>query len=403
MLVTELWDSGSFYSKGFCTPFRLILTGADLNSFYNNDLVKNTARERDSVFDKTGDSWIKPGKAAWSYFVDREISCEYDTIMSFIDSAAQISVKNIIIDNGWRRWALTEPGAFLKVKKVCDKAHAAGIDVWVWKSSRLGPYSSLYRKYFFTMCKLCGVSGVKLDHLECESRKGINLYTDFASDAAKHKLLISYHNPNKPTGLSRTFPNLLTREAVRGLQTYSCPKDNVTHAFTRFIPDCADYTPFCFSVPRLQRDSTIAHMLATTVIFNSGMLTFAEHPRNIFKQVIAPFLNAVAPVWDQTVVLKGSKIGTLALFARRSGANWFVAALNGTDEYKNISVALAEFLTDDTIYEALSYCDVQGDKNNIHRSKFNCSKNDTVTALLAPGGGYAAYLVPQDDEGRRKS
>ena len=389
--VTDLWDSGSFYAKGLTAPWRLMLISDSLNDFYNCDIIKNTAQPESSVF--TDKSWITPGIATWSYFVDRPVSRDFDTIMSFTEETARLGAGNTVIDSGWRKWGLTEGAAFKKAGEVCKKARGEGVAVWVWKSSVTGPYLSCFRNRFFKRCKKYGVSGVKLDHLESETQLAVNLYRSFLHDAAKHGILVSYHNPNKPTGLSRTYPNLLTREAVRGLQTYCMPDDNVILPFTRFVADGAVYTPFCFSDDARQGGATISHMLATAVIFNSALLTIAEHPRNLRSHEMKDFLLSVPPVWDETLVLEPSAPGELAVFARRRGDNWYLAALNGSTQPRELTLTLS-FLRQGTEYKAESFGDIPDEPKLSRRENSVVRSSESASVTLLCGGGFVAVYLP---------
>ncbi|NLA76328.1 MAG: hypothetical protein GX851_00605, partial [Clostridiales bacterium] len=255
----NFWDSGKFFVKGCVSPWRLVILAKTLNEFVNSDVVKCSADPPDSEL-FADRSWIKPGKTVWSYFVDRDKSIELDTEISFNAYARQLGFPYSVVDHGWRRWAKTEPGAFKKLRRVVEDAEKQNIGIWAWKASTMGPLWLRYRRWFLDKCRECGVKGVKMDLIQSETQVAINFYRSFLEEAAKRRIMVIYHNPNKPTGLSRTYPNLLTREAIRGVQGSCKPDDNVLLPFTRFAAGGADYTPFCFSVPERNSGATITHM-----------------------------------------------------------------------------------------------------------------------------------------------
>jgi alpha-glucosidase len=171
--------------------------------------------------------------------------------------------------------------------------------------------------------------------METEAKAAIDFEITALQLAAERKLMILFHGCQKPTGEARTYPNEITREAIRGLELNKMAEGpipawhNAALPFTRFVAGHADYTPVGFSNPG---PTTFAHQLATDIIFTSGLQNIAEHPYKLLNDAhtkpALDILKAVPSVWDETRVLKPSRIGRLACFARRSGDTWFLAALN---------------------------------------------------------------------------
>jgi hypothetical protein len=231
---------------------------------------------------------------------------------------------------------------------------------------------------------------VKIDFLESESQRTINFYRDFLEDAAKYKIMVIYHNPNKPSGLSRTYPNLLSREAIRGLQNFCDPDDNAILPFTRFVGGDADYTPYCFTVPDRRKTATIGHMLANTVIFTSSLLTISEHPKNLLGHASEDFIRALPSTWDETRVLSPSRFAELAVFARRKGDTWFIAAQQNAGEGQKFEICF-DFLEEGKYY-TLTLLKDGADSDTLEKTEIAVNKNSTVTFTLKSSGGFAGII-----------
>jgi alpha-glucosidase len=198
-----------------------------------------------------------------------------------------------------------------------------------------------------------------LDFLNAESLDRIRFEEAALRIAAQNRLLVNFHGCRKPGGESRTYPNELTREAVRGLELNKMKEGPITPAhnaalpFTRLVVGAADYTPVGFSRPGL---TTYAHQLATLVLFTSPLQVIAENPDLLLNDTkLLPALDvlkAVPSVWDETRVLEPSKIGQLAIMARRSGARWFLAAVNGGKQTVTLDNLDLSFLGKDS-YDAV--------------------------------------------------
>ena len=142
--------------------------------------------------------------------------------------------------------------------------------------------------------------------------------------------MINFHGANKPAGEARTWPNEMTREAIYGLEhkrIEAWAAFNATFPFTRMLAGHADYTPVVFGERR--RETSIAHQIASAAILTSPLLVYGGHPASLLASPAVEIIKSIPSVWDETRVLPPSEIGDLALFARRSGTTWFVAAMNG--------------------------------------------------------------------------
>ena len=387
----DFWDSGKFFVKDCATPWRIAILAHDLNTLVNNEVVKHAADPPSPELENA--DWIKPGKAAWSYFHDKATSRSYETILEFNKQLDDLGYDFSLIDSGWRKWSLTESTAIRKVKNVI-KQKPESVDIWVWKSIEMGPFIPLSRQWLLKKLQSIGVVGVKLDHIETETQWTINVYRRFLEDAAKHKLMVIYHNPNKPTGLTRTYPNMLSREAVRGLQCAADADDNTIIPFTRFAIDGADYTPFCPSLPDRCTNTTVSHALANLIVFTSPFMTIAEHPKNLKGTVYQDFFKTIPVCWDETIVLPQSELGRLAAFARRHEDLWYIGVQAGNIEDFEFSFT-PHFLDDGKEYKLEMFTDSEEkDSKDTVRCERIVTKDDTIKVNIKTAGGFAGRFIP---------
>ena len=255
-----------------------------------------------------------------------------------------------------------------------------------------------------------GVKGIKVDFMQREDQWMVNYYERVAREAAKRRLLVDFHGAYKPTGLYRTWPNVVTSEGVLGLEQskwsdLASPDNAVTFPFMRMLAGPVDYTPGAmmnatradfqpiFNRPMSQ--GTRCHQLAMYVVFESPLQMLADSPSNYRKEPESlAFLSAVPVVWDETRVL-GAKVGEHILVARRSGRDWYVAALTNWVA-RDLDVDLSFLGTGS--FQA----DVYRDGPNADRvgvdyvlERRNISAGDRLRVHLAPGGGLAVRLTPR--------
>ena len=154
-------------------------------------------------------------------------------------------------------------------------------------------------------------------------------------EAAENRILLDFHGANKPTGEERTWPNELTREGILGFEHKSVTAwapHNTTIPFTRLLAGPADFTPVLFGDRR--RETSWTHQIATAAVFTSPLLVYAANPKSMLENPGADMIKSIPAVWDETIALPQSEIGSLAVFARRSGSRWFLAVLNGPEPRK---------------------------------------------------------------------
>jgi alpha-glucosidase len=362
------------------TPWRVMLVAKDLNSLVNSDIIHDLCPAPDpKIFPKGNrEPWLQPGRAVWKY-LDGGGEGTPEVMKQFTDEAARLGFEYNILEGFWRKWTDEQ------IKDLVDYSRQKHVGIWVWVHSK-ELHDSTARIALFKHCHDLGIAGLKIDFFDHEAKEVIDLYDAILRETAEQHLLVDFHGSNKPTGLSRTWPNEMTREAVRGMES-SKLADRATHEttipFTRLLAGPAEYTVVHFGERR--RNTSVVHQLASAVILGGEpMLTYAAHPEKLLNSPAADLVESIPSAYDETIVLPGSEIGELAAFARRKGKDWFVAVMNGTAE-KKISIPL-HFLQDRVdAYVAM---------DSMTRKKLSYTPNDTIQLDLEPGGGYLARLTP---------
>lgn len=401
------------------SPWRLFIIGSEPGRLIESNLVMNL-NEPCKIAD--ADDWIKPGKTTWSWWAeDRGFDPSFGfqilstkTVKYYIDFASANNFQYVTLDGGWYGWFdasklneqhdLTRSLPELDLPGVVSYAASKGIGIFLWVVwndldkqllTALDYYSSL------------GIKGIKMDFMERDDQYMTGFYRRVAEECAKRKILINFHGAYKPDGLSRTYPNILTYEAVLGNENakwitgYPNPKHNVTLPFTRMVAGPMDYTPgsmtnsteagFTGQWKNPMTKGTRAQQLAMTVVYESGLLTLCESPKIYEKLPEFDFLKVVPADWDSTLVLEG-KIGEYIVVARKKDNNWFIGGMTNSQS-RNIRLNM-DFL-DRINYEAEIYTDspdADTNPSNVIITKRNITSNETVNIRLAKGGGFAVYL-----------
>jgi alpha-glucosidase len=392
-------------------PWRLMGLAEKDGDLLTNQLV--WLLEKPSQLQDT--SWIKPGKVAWDwwnanniYGVDFKAGINTETYKYYIDFAAKYGLQYIILDEGWYKLGnalevvpeinMEELTAYARKKNV-------GIILWVvWKTldDQLQPALDQYAKW--------GIAGIKVDFMQRDDQKIIEFYHKVSRETAKRKMLVDFHGGQKPATMTRTWPNLISAEGVRGMEwskwsADSEPKHNVTLPFTRMFLGPMDYTPgamlnatkntFAPVHMRPMAMGTRCQQLAMYVVYESPLEMLADSPSNYMREPEAmEFLSAVPTVWDETKVLD-ARIADYVAVARRNGREWYVGAM--TDWTARELEIDFSFLPEGEFLMA-SYRDgVNADRfaGDYKMEKLSVNRMTKQKIKLAPGGGFAARIVPQ--------
>jgi len=367
------------------TPWRVVLIAPDLNGLVNCDAVHNLCPPPDpKLFPKGLNTfWIKPGRAVWKY-LDGGGSNSLATAREFTRMAGELGFEHNIIEGYWSRWNDSN------IKDLVQFANSKHVGIWGWKHSR-DLRTPEARHEFFKRCSGDGLIGAKIDFFDHEAKEVVDLYTALLSEAAQYHLLLDFHGANKPTGLERTWPNELTREAVRGMEA-SRLKDRATHdvtlPFTRFLAGPAEYTPMIFTERRA--NTTWAHQIASPIIFTTPLLTYAANPSNILANPCCDMIKSIPSIWDETIVLPPSEIGQIAVLARRTGKTWFLSIMNGTEPRK-IKITLTFLGKGD--YRTSLVRDNQDGTAAQTTLETLLKNSNSITVDLHSGGGFVARFV----------
>ncbi|HOO56913.1 MAG TPA: glycoside hydrolase family 97 catalytic domain-containing protein [bacterium] len=395
-------DPGGWAVEGEVrTPWRVTIISEGLDGLVNSDLVEGlSAPAATGLADA---DWIRPGRALWSWLNGAVDSVTPENMRKYIDEAAELGFEYVLVDAGWEAtpeywrnppgWSYEGKTPEQLIKELVDYGAAKGVGIWVWKH-----YSKLadpeYRREYMDRLSGLGVAGIKIDFMDSESQEMVRFYEGCLRDAAARKLMINFHGANKPAGESRTFPNEVAREGIRGLETRTMTLSHVTALpFTRLTAGHADYTPMHFQREWMS-GTTWPHQLASGIIFTTPVTFFGGDPRDYLDSPAVELIREIAPVWDETVVLEQSRIGRLAAFARRAGDMWFIAMMNGGASMK-FKLPL-DFLGSGE-YRIVAFMDDR-DSLSMKKVETKVTKKDSVPVKMKSLGGFAAMLVPVEGE-----
>ena len=366
------------------TPWRVVMVARDLNALVNSDIISNVSAPPDKALFPAGLNtvWVKPGRAVWRYLDGGENT--FEEMKEFSRLAGQLGFEYNVVEGFWQRWPESQ------MRELVDYSKQNRVGIWFWKHSR-DLRTTDTRENFFSLCKRVGVAGAKIDFFDHEAKEIIDLYQALLRSAAEHQIMVEFHGANKPAGESRTWPNELTREAVRGLEYRSMQtraRHNTTLPFTRFLAGHADYTPMHFGERR--RETSWAHQIASAAIFTSPLLILGAHPKNILENPAVDLIKTISSVWDETAVLPDSEIGELAVFARRRGNMWMLAIMNGETE-KRLRIPVS-FL-DRGKYESMLVRDLKDEPAAVKIENVSLARTDTLQIDLRSGGGFVGKFT----------
>jgi alpha-glucosidase len=389
-------------------PWRILAIAAQDRTLIDTDIVYRLASETTSP----DTSWIKPGKVAWDWWnannlhgVPFRAGVNTETYKYYIDFAAAHGIEYVILDEGWYKLGdlmSVVPEMDMEALAAYARERKVGLILWViWKTLDRQMEAALDRFVKW------GIKGIKVDFMQREDQWMVNFYERTAREAARRRLLVDFHGAYKPTGLSRTYPNVLTSEGVKGLEHNkwsedASPENAVTFPFIRMLAGPVDYTPgaminaakgsFARIFNRPMSQGTRCQQLAMYVVFESPLQMLADSPSNYLREPESlEFLSAVPSVWDETRVLD-ARLGEFILLARRHGAEWYVGALTNWTE--------RDMVLDLSFLGSGSFqADIYRDGPNADRVgvDYQCEKRtvssaDRVRIHLAPGGGWAARI-----------
>jgi len=398
-------------TKGTRTfPWRIVIISTNDKDLLNNDMVYRLA----SPSRVTDVSWIRPGKVAWDWWndwniahVDFRAGVNTATYKYYADFAAANHIDYILLDEGW-----SDDRDIMKIvpeinlKDIIDYAARKNVGVWLWMGSY--PLDQKMEEAFSTYSKL-GVRGFKIDFMDRDDQGMVEYYYRVAKTAATHHIMVDFHGAYKPTGLQRTYPNVVNVEGVHGMEQLKwsnpdMPKFDVTIPFVRMIAGPMDYTPGAmrnatkqsfrpiYSQPMSQ--GTRCHQLAMYIMYEAPFEMLSDNPTVYMReQESVNFIASIPTTFDETVALDG-KVGEYALMARRKAREWYVGGMSNWNA-RDVTIDLS-FLKDGN-YEAEIFKDginADRDATDYKKEVIKVSSKEKLNVYLSNGGGWAARIYP---------
>ena len=396
-------------------PWRVAIVSSDDSQLAVSNLTYRLAEP--SRLEDT--SWIKPGKVAWDwwnnwniYGVDFKAGINNDTYKYYIDFASEHGIEYVILDEGW---AVNLEADLLQVIPEINipeliaygKERNVGIILWAgyWAFDRDMEKVS---KHYSEM----GVKGFKVDFMNRDDQEMVDFIYRASETAARYKLLLNFHGMYKPTGLQRTFPNVLNIEGVNGLEQMKWAPDtldmvtyDVTIPFIRMVAGPMDYTQGAMrnaakgnyrpinSEPMSQ--GTRCRQLALYVVFESPLNMLCDSPTAYMKEPQSlEFISQIPTTWDESIAING-KVAEYVTLARRKGNDWYIGGITNWDA-RDMEIDLS-FLPQGNYKVTLFSDGANAHKKGIDYKykEYNINSTEVLNLHLAPGGGFAAKLEKQ--------
>jgi alpha-glucosidase len=400
------------------SPWRVLMIASAPGRLIESHIVDNL-NPPSAIADT---SWIKPGKAAWDWWsgpYDENVNFRPGkntaTAKHYVDFASQAGFEYFMLDGGWARPVapgpydsgsdLSQANPNIDMPELLSYAQSKNVKIWLWAhwtdmNRQIDQVFPLYEKW--------GIAGVKIDFMDRDDQQMVDFYRSVAKKAADHHLMVDFHGAFKPDGISRTYPNLLTREGVLGLEYNKwsarvTPDHNVMLAFTRMLAGPMDYTPGGFHnstaadfVPRNDQPmvmGTRAHQTALFVVFDSPLMMVSDYPEAYQGQKELAFLSAVPASWDETRVLN-AKVGDYITIARRHGREWYVGSIAGSHGAQ-VEISLEFLPSGNFIAEVYSDApDAASNPTHTVLEQRNVNRSMSLKTTMVTGGGQAIRIRP---------
>ena len=398
-------------------PWRVFVVGDTPSDLVSSDAVYALA-EPSRIKDA---SWIRPGQVAWDWWNGFKITdvpgletgCNFETYKEYVNFAAANGIAYVIMDEGWaERLDPEKMRDEVNVPGVIAYAKEKGVGVILWAA--WSPLTERDRRLrIFDRYAAMGAKGFKIDFIERDDQFAEKFLEETAADAAERKLVVLYHGIHKPTGLCRTYPNVLNYEGVYGLEQGGriggrkvVVSNDVNLVYTRMVAGAMDYTPGAmrnraFDAPPYDKERDIracygtrCHQLAFFPMFEAPIQMLCDSPTQYrTAPECTAFLTKVPTVWDETVGVAG-EIGKFAVVARRKGGGWWLGAITNWEarelEIPTKFLGGGEWKAE--VFEDASDANVNAE--HFVRRTFTVKSGEPIKVRLARGGGFAAHFSP---------
>jgi alpha-glucosidase len=358
-------------------------------------------------------SWIRPGKASWNWWAgdigpDGKSAYTTKNMEYYVDFAANSGFPYMLLDAGWADGGnITKLRGNVDVPELVRYAAAKHVEVWIWLYS-----TSVMNqmKEAFPLFEKWGVAGVKIDFINRDDQDGIKFYYDVAREAAEDHLMVDFHGASKPWGIERTYPNVLSYEAVLGAENNKVgrrdsPVDRSVFPFTRMIAGPLDYTPGGFEnateddfIPRDKNPmvmGTRAQQLALYVVFQTPFQMVSDSPQEYANQPAFQFIHDVPTQWDSMHVINGEP-GEFVTIARSHGKDWYLGSITNWTQ-RELHVPLSFLGAGRYIAEIYQDgADAGTHPKHVTIKRQIVSGEQELSLRLASGGGCAIRFVPEN-------
>jgi alpha-glucosidase len=383
-------DKPSFLNGAYLgqnvSPWRTTIIAKTLTELINSDLLMNLspAPAKDMDF-----SWVKSGRCLWQWWSVG--SPKLDDQKNWYDAAAKLKWEYYLVDDGWRTWRTPDKDQWALLTEMVAYGKSVGVKSIVWVDSKEMREGDKRRAYLEKV-KALGADGIKIDFIPDATSDIMQWYVGTMQDCAELKLLLNFHGSVKPTGLRRTYPNDITREAVRGNEYHMTRyrrveplEQDVCLPFTRLMAGAADITPVILDPVQLTSTKfTWPHEFAQAIVYLSPITHFTDQYKFYIESPMFDLFQLIPTVWDETRVLSCTSIGEIVAYARRKGDTWWIGVMNGATE-REIKIPL-DFLKK-TTNSTLIYDD-KISNTSIDRQEKTVSPTDILSIKLVPGGGF---------------
>jgi len=388
------------------SAWRVLLIGDEPGRLVESNAITSLSPE--SAIADT--SWIKAGKASWDWWSGSlnaagKPAFTTDTMKYYVDFAAKSGFEYMLVDAGWSEPKdITKMNGKVDVPELVRYAAARNVKIWIWLYYRS---TAAQMEEAFPLYAKWGVAGLKIDFIERDDQGGIEWYYRAAELAAKNHLLLDFHGATKPSGVERTWPNVLGYEGVLGMEqskagTRDNPENRTTIPFTRMLTGPMDYTPGGFrNVTREDFQSrgdmplvvgTRAHHLAMYAVYQAAVQMVSDWPKAYENEPSFQFIKDVPATWDETRVLNG-RPGEFVTIARRKGKDWFLGSMTNWSarqfelplDFLGAGAFTAEIYAD--------AADSEAHPTNVKIEKRAVDRSTKLAVRLVPAGGLAVHFV----------
>ena len=393
-------QAGAVSKLPWSSQWHVLMIG-DLSDIVESTLITDLSEP--SKLKET--DWIKPGPVSWIYWANNHGSKDYQKVVEYVDLAVEMNWPYVLID--WE-WEVMDNGG--NIVDAVNYATSKGIKPMIWYNScsswstpttNKNMLTEENREKEFLWLNKIGVYGIKVDFFAGDQQDMMQYYIDILEDAAKHNLMVNFHGATIPRGWNRTYPNLMTVEAVYGAEWYNnfptltnkAAEHNTMLPFTRNVIGPMDYTPVTFSNSQHPHITSYGHELALSVAFESGLQHIADRPSAYYSlpEEAKEFLKNVPVSWDDTILLDGYP-GVKVVIARKKDDKWYIAGLNGKDEEQKLNIDLSFIKEGSYSFQLIK--DGEDDKSFSYESK-SVDKSDIVDVDCLPRGGFVGVLKQQ--------